>query len=187
MQRMRHRLARHPEPVGELVLPDALAGVQRAVGDRLQDPRIDLVDQVRKRVERDHAGSSEDDDREYGIPYSKVRREDRGVKRGQCGVQPRFALRQAIDIAGLGYCAWGCFEEKEKRGGAYSARNAFTASPNSSGACSNIQWPALGITTVLAPAMCAASTRHITDRLPVVAPPPIRSVGVLIACASASV
>jgi len=46
MQRMRHRLARDTELVGELVLPDALAGLKRAVGDRLQDPCIDLVDQV---------------------------------------------------------------------------------------------------------------------------------------------
>ena len=73
------------------------------------------------------------------------------------------------------------------RGEGYSARNLCTTSPNSSGACSNIQCPALAITAVCAPAMCAASTRHITDRLPVVAPPPISSVGVLIACASARV
>jgi hypothetical protein len=55
---MRDRLARHAEPVGQLVLTDALAGAQCAVGDRFQDPRIDLVDQVRERVERDHAGGS---------------------------------------------------------------------------------------------------------------------------------
>jgi hypothetical protein len=59
MQRVRHRLARHAELVGELVLPDALARLQRAIGDRLQDARIDLVDQVRERVERNHAGGSE--------------------------------------------------------------------------------------------------------------------------------
>src|SRR4029078_6787506 len=58
MQRVRHRLARDAELVSELVLPDALAGLKGAVGDRLEDPGIDLVDQVRERVEGDHAGCS---------------------------------------------------------------------------------------------------------------------------------
>ena len=91
MQRVRHRLARHAEPVGELVLPDALAGLQCAVGDRLQDARIDLVDQVRKRVEGDHAGSS-DSQWEYGIPYSTlrfVRRGGQAVSEGD-GMTPRL-------------------------------------------------------------------------------------------------
>ena len=56
MQRVRNRLARHAEPLGQLVLADAMPRRQRAVDDRFQDPRIDLVDQVRERVERDHAG-----------------------------------------------------------------------------------------------------------------------------------
>ncbi|MET4600612.1 hypothetical protein ABIB90_000063 [Bradyrhizobium sp. JR4.1] len=114
---MRHRLARHAEPVGELVLPDALAGLQRAVGDRLQDPRIDLVDQVRKRVEGDHAGSSQNGNREYGIPYSNVRRKGEGVKRGQVGVRPRF-LRFAKPLILLGSATVHgvVFEEKEKEG-----------------------------------------------------------------------
>ena len=50
MQRMGNRLARHAKLLGELVLADALPRRQRAVDDRLEDPRIDLVDQVGERV-----------------------------------------------------------------------------------------------------------------------------------------
>ena len=50
MQRVGHRLARDAELFGQLVLPDAMPGRQRTVDDRLEDPRIDLVDQVRERV-----------------------------------------------------------------------------------------------------------------------------------------
>jgi hypothetical protein len=46
MQRMRHRLARHAEPVGEFVLPDALPRQKRAIDDGVEDPRIDLVGQI---------------------------------------------------------------------------------------------------------------------------------------------
>ena len=50
MQRVGNRLARHAELLGELVLPDAMSRRQRAVGDRLEDPRIDLIDQVGERI-----------------------------------------------------------------------------------------------------------------------------------------
>src|SRR4051794_15949392 len=109
---MRHRLARHPEPVGELVLSDALAGLQRAVGDRLQDPRIDLVDQVRKRVERDHAGSSAT---MRGNTEFRIRRYGGRIRASsatKAASGPVFALHQVIDIARVGYCAWGCFRGK---------------------------------------------------------------------------
>ena len=52
MQRVADRLARDAELFGELVLPDAVSWRQRAVDDAVEDPRIDLVDQVRGRVER---------------------------------------------------------------------------------------------------------------------------------------
>src|SRR5262249_39416845 len=48
VQRVRDRLARYAEPFRKLVLADALAWQQRAVGDRLEYPGIDLVDQVRE-------------------------------------------------------------------------------------------------------------------------------------------
>ena len=50
MQRMGHRLARYAELFRQLVLPDAMPGRQRTVGDRLEDPGIDLVDQVGERI-----------------------------------------------------------------------------------------------------------------------------------------
>ena len=56
MQRMGDRLARYAELLGQLVLPDAMPRRQRAVDDRLEDPGIDLVDQVGERIQRDHAG-----------------------------------------------------------------------------------------------------------------------------------
>src|SRR5207302_7161261 len=54
MQRVGNRLARHAELLGEFVLGDALPRRQRAVDDRLEDSRIDLVDQVGERIQRDH-------------------------------------------------------------------------------------------------------------------------------------
>ena len=68
MQRMRYRLARHAKPGGELVLADALAGRQRAVDDRLENPRVNLVDQIGERVERDHGRRP----LEHGIPCSEA-------------------------------------------------------------------------------------------------------------------
>ena len=56
MQRVGHRLARNAELFRQLVLPDAMPRRQRAVGDRLEDPGIDLVDQVGERIQGDHAG-----------------------------------------------------------------------------------------------------------------------------------
>jgi hypothetical protein len=50
MQRMRHRLARYAEPFRKFVLPDAMPGRQRTIGDRLEDPGIDLLDQVGERL-----------------------------------------------------------------------------------------------------------------------------------------
>ena len=44
------------QAIGKLVLPDALARQQASVDDGFQNPPIDLVDQVRERVERDHTG-----------------------------------------------------------------------------------------------------------------------------------
>ena len=63
-------------------------------------------------------------------------------------------------------------------------RNSSTTSQNSCGACSNIQWRVPGMTAVLAPGICSASTRQITASAPLVSPPPINSVGVLIDSAS---
>src|SRR5882757_2048310 len=54
MQRVGDRLARHPELFRKFALPDAVPRWQRAVRDRLKDPRVDLIDQVGGRVERDH-------------------------------------------------------------------------------------------------------------------------------------
>ena len=54
MQRVADRLARDAELFGELVLPDAVPRRQGAIDDAVENPRIDLVDQVRGRVERDH-------------------------------------------------------------------------------------------------------------------------------------
>jgi hypothetical protein len=65
-----------------------------------------------------------------------------------------------------------------------AARNSSTTSQNSCGACSNIQWRVPGITAVLAPGICSASTCQMTDSAPFVSPPPISSVGVLIDSAS---
>ena len=56
MQRMGHRLARDAELFRQLVLPDAMSRRQRTVGDRLEDPGIDLIDQVGERIQGDHAG-----------------------------------------------------------------------------------------------------------------------------------
>jgi hypothetical protein len=50
VQRVRDRLARYAELFRKLVLPDPMPRRQRAVGDRLQDPGIDLIDQVRERI-----------------------------------------------------------------------------------------------------------------------------------------
>ena len=55
MQRVADRLARNAELFREFVLPDAMPRRQGAVGDGLENPLIDLVDQVRERVQRDHA------------------------------------------------------------------------------------------------------------------------------------
>ena len=67
----------------------------------------------------------------------------------------------------------------------YSARNLFTTSPNSSGACSNIQWPAFGDHRRLAARDVLGQHAPHHRQAAVVSPPPISSVGVLIACASA--
>src|SRR6187431_2328917 len=67
MQRMGYRLPRDSELFGQLVLPDAMAGRQRTVGDPLEDPGIDLVDQVGERIQGDHTAKSST---EYGIQYS---------------------------------------------------------------------------------------------------------------------
>ena len=56
MQCVRNRLARDAELVRKLVLPDAMPRRQRAVGDRLEDPGVDLIDQVGERIQGDHAG-----------------------------------------------------------------------------------------------------------------------------------
>ncbi len=56
MQRMGYRLARNAKFLRQFVLPDAMAGRQRTVGDRLEDSGIDLVDQVGERIQWDHAG-----------------------------------------------------------------------------------------------------------------------------------
>src|SRR5258708_34924973 len=50
MQRMGNRLARHAELFRKLVLPDALSRRQAAIDDGLENPRIDLIDQVWQRV-----------------------------------------------------------------------------------------------------------------------------------------
>ena len=50
MQRMGNRLARHAEFFRQFVLPDAMPRRQRAVGNRFQNARIDLVDQVGERI-----------------------------------------------------------------------------------------------------------------------------------------
>src|SRR5438552_15799553 len=70
-----------------------MARRQRAVDDRLEDARIDLVDQVRKRVEGDHA----DGPMEYGILYSEASSGGKGGQ-GETGtggrLGPLFLLPQ---------------------------------------------------------------------------------------------
>ena len=72
MQRVADRLPGDAEFFRKLVLPDAVPRRQCAVGDGLENPRIDLIDQVGERVERDHARRP----MEYGIPNSEISRED---------------------------------------------------------------------------------------------------------------
>ena len=50
VQRVRDRLARYAELFRKLVLPDAMSRRQRAVDDRLEDPGVDLIDQVGERI-----------------------------------------------------------------------------------------------------------------------------------------
>src|ERR1700728_433791 len=54
VQRVAERLARDPKLFRELVLPNAVARRQGAVGVCLENPRSDLIDQVRQRLQRDH-------------------------------------------------------------------------------------------------------------------------------------
>src|SRR5262249_43293710 len=68
VQRVGHRLARDAEPFGELVLGDALPWQKAAVRDCLENPRIDLLGQIGRGVERDHDCIRS----EYGIPYSNL-------------------------------------------------------------------------------------------------------------------
>src|ERR1700677_3254838 len=67
MQGVADRLPGYSEFFGKLVLPDTMSRRQCAVGDGLENPRIDLIDQVGEWVERDHA----DVPIEYGIPNSQ--------------------------------------------------------------------------------------------------------------------
>ncbi len=77
MQGVADRLPGDSEFFRKLVLPDAMSRRQCAVGDGLENPRIDLIDQVGERVERDHATSIS----VYGIPNSKTNVRKDGVKR----------------------------------------------------------------------------------------------------------
>ena len=52
LQGMTDRLARHAEHPAELFLADALAGRERAIGNRLDQPLIRAVDQRRLGIER---------------------------------------------------------------------------------------------------------------------------------------
>ena len=56
MQRVTDRLARDAELFRKLALADAVPRRQREVGDAIEDPGIDLIDQIGGRIERDHTG-----------------------------------------------------------------------------------------------------------------------------------
>src|SRR5882672_10143322 len=93
MQRVGDGLTRHPELFRKLVLPDAVPRWQRAVRDGLKDPRIDLIDQVRGGVERDH--------RQFPVWNTEFRiRKLAGVgtkvKRAGSGDSLRYARARAI-------------------------------------------------------------------------------------------
>ena len=77
MQRMGDRLARYAKLLGQLVLGDAQARRQRPIDDRLQDPGIDLVDQVGERIKRDHTGV------QFGIRNSVFSMDTPGGRPGQ--------------------------------------------------------------------------------------------------------
>jgi len=68
MQRVADRLARDAELFGELVLPDAMPRRQAEIDDALHKPLINLIDQVRTGVERDHDASNS----EFGIPKWRI-------------------------------------------------------------------------------------------------------------------
>ena len=69
----------------------------------------------------------------------------------------------------------------------YRRQESSTISQNFCGACSNIQWRVPGIIAVLRSVTCAASARSTCGSAPLVSAPPMNSVGVLIASASALV
>ena len=52
---MADRLSRRPERTPRLFLADALLGGERAVGDRLGQPLVGLVDQRRLEIKRLHS------------------------------------------------------------------------------------------------------------------------------------
>ena len=53
-ERRHHRLARHRQPRGQLVLRDACAGRERAVADRVEDALVGLLDEGARRLQRFH-------------------------------------------------------------------------------------------------------------------------------------
>ena len=68
MQRVGNRLARYAELLRKLVLANTMPRRQRTVDDSGQNPLVDLVDQVGKRIQRGHKATR----LEYGIPNSNV-------------------------------------------------------------------------------------------------------------------
>ena len=54
MQRVADRLAGDAKSLGKLILPDAVPGRQRTVDNAVEDSTIDLMDQVRRDIERGH-------------------------------------------------------------------------------------------------------------------------------------
>ena len=65
LQRMADRLARDRKALGDVLLRQPLAGRQRAVGDRVDQPGVDLLDQVGNWRKRFHG--------EFRIRHSEFR------------------------------------------------------------------------------------------------------------------
>mgnify|MGYP000529454984 CR=1 FL=1 len=55
-QRLQHRLARHRQLLGDLLLRQARAGRQRAVGDGAEQGLVDLIDQVGRDMQLEQRG-----------------------------------------------------------------------------------------------------------------------------------
>ena len=134
MQRVRHRLARDAELLRQLVLPDAVPRRQRAVDDRLEDPGIDLIDQVGERIQRDHAGRPFRNT-EFRIRYScrpggrqppfarkrcQIRRRALSNRRGQISHRPSLPLLTSVPVLSVTSERCPCCDRRSESGSSAS-------------------------------------------------------------------